>query len=96
MEENGITSWDEVVEFRTLPNLKRMTLNKNQIKSVYYKPGFNQLYMLSMEDNLIDNWSFFDAMNEFPLVINLRVQGNSILTEEVGGPRARECAIARA
>jgi len=66
LEGNHIESWDEVVEFRVLPNLKRLTLNKNRIRSLYYKPGFNDLYMLSMEENLIDNWASFDALNEFP------------------------------
>jgi len=65
LEGNGIESWDEVVEFRVLPNLKRMTLNKNKIRSIYYKPGFNDLKMLSLEDNLIDNWQSFDQLDEF-------------------------------
>lgn len=60
LEDNGIESWDEVVEFRTLPNLKRLTLNRNRIREVYAKPGFTNLYMLSIEDNLIDNWKSFD------------------------------------
>ena len=56
LEDNNIESWDEIVEFRHLPSLKRITLNKNKIKDIYYKPGFNELYMLSIEDNLINNW----------------------------------------
>lgn len=48
-----------------------------------------------MEENLIDNWASFDALNEFPYINNLRVNGNPIFNEEIGGPRARECAIAR-
>ena len=66
LQGNNIESWDEVSEFRVLPNLKRLTLNKNRIRSIYYKPGWRDLYMLSMEDNLIDNWESFDQLNEFP------------------------------
>ena len=95
LEQNGIESWDEVIEFRHLPNLKRLTLNKNKIQNIYYKPGFRELYMLSIEDNLIDNWKSFDALNEFPMVKNLRVLNNPIFNVELGGARARECAIAR-
>ena len=95
LEGNHIESWDEVIEFRHLQNLKRLTLNKNKIKNIYYKPGFNELYMLSMEENLIDNWQSFDALNEFPCIKNLRMLNNPIFAEELGGPRARECAIAR-
>lgn len=95
LEGNNIESWDEVIEFRHLPNIKRLTLNKNRIRNVYHKPGFNDLYMLSMEDNLIDNWQSLDALNEFAQLRNLNVRNNPIFTEEMGGPRARECAIAR-
>ena len=37
LEENGIMSWDEVDDFRRLPNLKRLTLNKNYIANINYK-----------------------------------------------------------
>ena len=84
-----------MVEFRVLPNLKRITLNKNRIREIYYKPGFRELYMLSMEDNLIDNWHSFDQLNEFYALKNMRMLGNPIFNEELGGPQARECAIAR-
>jgi len=65
LEDNNIESWDEIIEFRHLPSLKRITLNKNRIKNIYHKPGFNELYMLSMEDNLISDWKTIDAFNEF-------------------------------
>ena len=95
LEGNNIESWDEVIEFRHLENLKRLTLNNNRIRNVYHKPGFNELYMISMEDNFIDNWQSFDALNEYSKLRNLRVLNNPIFKEELGGPRARECAIAR-
>ena len=95
LEGNNIESWDEIVEFRHLENLKRLTLNKNRIRNIYHKPGFTELYMLSLEDNLIDNWKSFDQLNEFSGLRNLRVLNNPIFTEELGGPRARENAISR-
>lgn len=51
--------------------------------------------MISMEDNLIDNWQSIDALNDYSQLRNLRLANNPIFTEETGGPRARECAIAR-
>ena len=66
LEGNNIESWDEINEFRVLPNLKRLTLNKNRISKINYKPGWKDLYMIAIEDNLIDNWQSFDALNEFP------------------------------
>jgi len=53
LEQNGIESWDELAGFRNLPVLKRMTVSKNKIREIYYKPGFNDLYMITLEDNLI-------------------------------------------
>ena len=95
LEQNGIASWDEVSDFRNLPNLKRLTLNKNPIKNIYFKPGWRDLYMLSIEDCQIDNWHSFDQLNEFPGIKQMRVNGNPIMSKEIGGERAREIAIAR-
>jgi len=97
LEENGIESWDEVIEFRKLDFLKRLTLSKNRIKNIYYKPGFRDLFMLTIEDNLIDNWKAFDAISEFPQIRNLRASGNPILLNEKGEPseEGRINAIAR-
>jgi hypothetical protein len=63
LNKNGIESWDELIGFRNLPVLKRITVSKNKIKEIYHKPGFYDLYMLTMEDNLISDWSSFDALN---------------------------------
>lgn len=63
LEQNGIESWDEVIGFRTLPNLRRLTVSKNRLQDIYYKPGFTWLYMIAIEDNLINSWKSFDALN---------------------------------
>lgn len=95
LEANAITSWGEVCDFRHLPNLKRLTLNKNPIRRVVYKPGWQELQMLSMEDCLLDDWHSFDQLNEFAVLKQLRVNNNPIMQKELGGERAREIAIAR-
>lgn len=97
LEQNGIESWDDIIGFRKLDGLKRLTLSKNHIKKIYYKPGFRDLYMLTIEDNLIDNWKAFDAISEFPQIRNLRASGNPILMNEKGEPSdvGRINAIAR-
>jgi len=60
LEDNGICSWDEVDDFRKLKNLKRITLNKNLITKIYYKPGWQDLYCLSIEDNPIESYESID------------------------------------
>lgn len=92
LEENGIDNWDEVDEFRRLPNLKRLTLNKNHIQKIVYRQGWPQLYVLSIEDNAIDNFQAFDQLNEFPMIKNIRANGNPIMTTN---DHAREIIIAR-
>ena len=78
LEQNGIASWDEIIGFRVLPDLRRLNVSKNRIKEVYYKPGFDSLYMLVIEDNLITSWKSFDAMNEVKKITHLRCNGNPI------------------
>ena len=93
LEQNGIESWDELVGFRTLPVLKRLTVSKNKLKDIYYKPGFNDLYMISIEDNLISDWHAIDALNEFKQIKVLRCGGNPVL--EKHGLISRNLLVAR-
>lgn len=78
LEQNGIESWDEIVGFRNLPNMRRLTVSKNKLKEIYYKPGFNDLYMMAIEDNLINSWKTFDELNMFKKITHLRCHGNPI------------------
>lgn len=94
LEDNGIASWDEVDEFRKLKNLKRLTLNKNFIQRVYYKPGWPELYVLNIEDNPLDSYESIDQINEFPQIRQLRLQGSPLMT--LAGDRSKEYIIARA
>lgn len=93
LEENGIVDWAEVDEFRKLPNLKRLTLNKNHLSAVKYRQGWPELYQLSLEDNAIADWAPIDELNNFVGIKQLRLGGNPIL--QTGGDRAREIVIAR-
>ena len=65
--------------FRNLPVLKRITVSKNKIKEVYYKPGFSDLYMIAIEDNLISDWKTFDQLNMFKNITHIRAGGNPVL-----------------
>jgi hypothetical protein len=73
--------------------LKRLTVSKNRIREIYHKPGFNDLYMIAIEDNLISDWATFDALNQFKQITNIRCGGNPIL--EKAGPMARNTVISR-
>ena len=61
-----------------MPVLKRLTVSKNRLREIYYKPGFRDLYMVSMEDNLFNDFRPFDALNEFNGIKNVRCSGNPV------------------
>lgn len=82
-----------MVGFRQLPVLKRLTVSKNRIREVYHRPGFPELYMLTIEDNLLTEWGSFDQLNAFKKVSVLRCGGNPV-TEQAGAT-ARNTLIAK-
>jgi hypothetical protein len=59
-----------------------LTLNKNRIKSIYAKDGFRSLDTLAINDNLLDSWTSFDELNNFPCIKSLKASGNPITTME--------------
>lgn len=79
--------------------LKRLTISKNKIREIYYKPGFQDLYMVTMEDNLINSWKTFDELNKFKNITHLRCSGNPILESQGSLPQqiglARNIVISR-
>lgn len=82
LEQNGIESWDELAGFRVLPNFKHLVVTKNKIPSIYHRPGFRGLKTLMFDDNLINDWKSFDALNEFEsLITEVRCAGNPIMEE---------------
>ena len=71
-------------------------LAKNKIRTIQYKPGFRELYCVSLDDNLIDNWHAIDMLNEYRFIKRLRIANNPILTMVKGGEtEARAIIIAR-
>lgn len=88
LEQNGIESWDEVIGFRDLPSLRRLTVSKNRIKEIYHKPGWTDMNMITIEDNLINNWKSFDAINEIKTIKTMRCGGNPILEKVEKGSTA--------
>lgn len=94
LEQNGIESWDEVAGFRVLQNLKRLTMTKNLLKEIKYQPGWDDLYMIKIEDNLFTDWKAFDQLNLFKGIKNIRYQRNPIV-EETGVTKSRAVVTAR-
>lgn len=85
LEDNNITDWDEVQGFKSCPVFYNLGLAKNKIRTIQYKPGFRELYSVSLDDNLIDNWHAIDMLNEYRFIKRLRIANNPILTMVKGG-----------
>ena len=96
LEENDIEDWDEIQGFRNCPIMKNLGLNKNKINEIKFRPGFREVYVLSLDDNLIDQWSSIDQLNEYNNIKRLRISNNPLLTNCEGGEKeARAMIIAR-
>jgi hypothetical protein len=97
LEQNGISSWDEISGLRVLNGLTHLILNKNKIPSIYYKPGFKGLKYLSFDENLINDWKSFDQLDAFDCKIEqIRANGNPIMVEkDAEVKRAKSIAVSR-
>lgn len=96
LEDNNISDWDEIQGFRNCPLFYNLGMAKNKIRSINFKPGFRELYCLSLDDNLIDNWASIDQLNEYRFIKRLRFANNPLLAMTKGGEmEARSIIIAR-
>jgi len=68
-------------------------VSKNRIREIYFKPGFDDVYMITMEQNLISSWKSFDELNRFKRITHLRCSGNPVY--ETAGASARQQATSR-
>jgi hypothetical protein len=78
--------------------MRRLTVSKNKIKDIYYKPGFPWLYMVAIEDNLINNWKAFDELNKYKSITTMRCGGNPIFEmneKDKNAQNGRQVVIAR-
>jgi hypothetical protein len=61
---------------------------------VTYQPGWDDLYIIKLEDNLINDWSAFDELNKFKGIKSIRYQRNPI-AEQTGVTMSRTIVIGR-
>eukprot|EP01022_Parablepharisma_sp_SALTPOND_P008497 TRINITY_DN136146_c0_g1_i1.p1 TRINITY_DN136146_c0_g1~~TRINITY_DN136146_c0_g1_i1.p1 ORF type:complete len:568 (+),score=45.01 TRINITY_DN136146_c0_g1_i1:68-1705(+) len=78
LEDNGICLWEEIIAFGVLPQLKNLVLTSNKIQVVPKTEGFKELTYLSLEKNLVDNWSTIDSLNNFGKLNHLRFLDNPL------------------
>eukprot|EP00826_Nyctotherus_ovalis_P006925 TRINITY_DN11691_c0_g1_i1.p1 TRINITY_DN11691_c0_g1~~TRINITY_DN11691_c0_g1_i1.p1 ORF type:complete len:563 (-),score=141.12 TRINITY_DN11691_c0_g1_i1:75-1763(-) len=94
LESNGLTVWEDVVQFGELPKLNNLVLGINKIRKIPRLEGFRNVGQLSVEKNLIDDWESINNLNSLENLTRLRISDNPI--ENVSGRiRARQEIIAR-
>jgi len=97
LEENEISSWDQVWLLSSLPSLEKLILNENKIPLVSHdgeRSRFPQLKSISLDQNAISEWESVDQLNKFPQLHTLRLRWNP-LNEKMGPGLARMVVTAR-
>lgn len=82
LEENNISDWEEIQGFRKLEKVRKLGLGLNQIRTIKYRPGFNELFAIDIQENLIDNWESIDQLNEYKEIKRLRISDNPLTSGE--------------
>ncbi|GMH33419.1 hypothetical protein BSKO_01253 [Bryopsis sp. KO-2023] len=89
LENNKISSWEEIAKLGQLPNLVRLSLGRNAVSSVAYpsendtdKPAFPALEILLMAGCDLKDRASIDAMDRFPKLKEVRVTKNPLTVEK--------------
>eukprot|EP00741_Cyanophora_paradoxa_P000884 tig00000448_g854.t1 len=84
-EGNALDDWAEIWRLRRLPRLERLLLSGNPLKAVFYRAEgpegaapFAALRGLSANGCALADWSSIDALDRFPALVELRLQGNPL------------------
>ena len=74
-----IRNFQDIISLSTYPNLAELKLCNNPIETLEYNSGFLSLKKLNLEGTLLNNLSFVDILNQFPVLTEIRL-GNTPLT----------------
>ena len=94
LEDNQLSSWDDIQQLRALPKLAMLLLSGNKLgDDVTYSGGFTALKSLMLGHNRIGSWTVADQLAAFPALHDVRLSDNPLTTSDPG--TARYEAIAR-
>ncbi|KAJ8663395.1 hypothetical protein O0I10_000634 [Lichtheimia ornata] len=90
LEDNEISSWDEIAKLGCLQSLDILYLNGNKIPSIQPIEAntFPKLEFLRVDNNQIKDWGSLDVLNALSSLRRLRCKGNPIVA-----PLSREQAM---
>jgi len=75
LENNQISEWGHWAEYLAPLQLKKLILSGNPIKTLLHSARLDSLQALSINDMQIDNWDSIDCLDQFPNLVELRLQG---------------------
>ncbi|XP_078434131.1 tubulin folding cofactor E / Pfifferling (PFI) [Wolffia australiana] len=91
MEDNCISSWDEILKLSHLRRLEQLHLNRNKLKRIFYPRSqevtvpFENLECLLLGWNEIEDLASIDALSLFPKLKDVRLSGNPVADPARGG-----------
>lgn len=96
LSATGLSSWNEVLAFSALPQLRCLSLKENAIESITTMPpsAFSKVESLSLSGNKISTWASIDSLSCLPCLSGLRFT-NNLLTQDLGQSEVRQLIIAR-
>merc|ERR1712166_737402 len=80
LEDNMLTSWEDVLTIAHLPKLETLFLSSNQLSAPTPAPegAFPALKTLYLGKNMINAWSGIDALGTLPNLTDLRIRHNPL------------------
>ena len=97
LSDNGMSSWDDILQLSAFSNLQRLILSNNQFEQLRFPADgglFPQLRLLAVANNKIADWASMEALCSLPVLAELRVPGNA-LGEQMGSTALRQMLVAR-
>lgn len=84
LEDNLLTSWEDVLTVSHLPHLETLFLSSNQIGAPTAAPegAFPSLKTLYLGKNMVNAWSGIDALGTLPRLTDLRIRHNPLFNGE--------------
>ncbi|KAL8281313.1 hypothetical protein RQP46_006347 [Phenoliferia psychrophenolica] len=98
LAENALDRWDAIASsLSTLPRLSTLILSSNALTSLSPSPtpSLTTLRHLSLSHNALESWSSIDALNAFPSLESLAVEGCGFGLSREKADEARMGVIAR-
>uniref|UniRef100_A0A8C4NBZ3 Tubulin-specific chaperone E n=1 Tax=Eptatretus burgeri TaxID=7764 RepID=A0A8C4NBZ3_EPTBU len=103
LEDNNLTSNDDLLHLSHLPCLEVLNLDNNRLTDIMFPDVvagqktsmFKQLKQLIISNNLISNWKSVDELEKLPCLTELKITFNPVIEKEQDSGTAQQMVVAR-